>query len=68
MKEPWRYVRQSFFSIIECIDSLIKLAEQLEVRPEKCNISAIIRPEKCIKTLIIRPEKCNNALLCRGSW
>lgn len=27
MKEPWRYVRQSFFSIIECIDSLIKLAE-----------------------------------------
>ena len=57
MKEPWRYVRQSFFSIIECIDSLIKLAK-------KCNYSLI----KLAKHLEVRPEKCNNALLCRGSW
>ena len=36
MKEPWRYVRQSF-------DSLIKLARNLVFRPEKCNFADIIR-------------------------
>lgn len=56
MKEPWRYVRQSFFSIIECIDSLIKLARHLEFRPEKCNFAAIIRPEKCNFADIIRQK------------
>ncbi len=39
--------------------SLIKLAKGLEIRPEKCNFTAIIRPEKCNKALIIRPEKCD---------
>ena len=38
---------------------LIKLAESLEIRPEKCIFAAIIRPEKCNKALIIRPEKCD---------
>ena len=48
--------------------SLIKLAKQLEVRPEKCNFAAIIRPEKCSNTLIIRPEKCNFADIIRQKY
>lgn len=57
MKEPWRYVRQSFFSIIECIDSLIKLAE-------KCNYSLI----KLARNLVFRPEKCNFADIIRQKY